>query len=234
MADVLKGHVSPSSGLFSHQHPYFPEDLKLPGYEHPVIPFGQILAVFFAASAILFLAVYVFSGQIKHLSAGERATLCWFALTGIIHLVVEGAVVSNADFYKDKSGNFLHEIWKEYAKADSRYASRDAFTICMEAVTAFIEGPLCFVIIYGMAKRSPWRYTMQFAVSLGQLYGDVLYFATCWFEGLKHSRPEPLYFWFYFVFINSIWVVVPFICMYNAARAISTAVAKGNKHSKSH
>ena len=27
--------------------------------------------------------------------------------------------------------------------------------------------------------------------------------------GLKHSRPEPLYFWFYFVFMNAIWIVVP-------------------------
>ena len=68
--------------------------------------------------------------------------------------------------------------------ADSRYATRDPFTISMEAVTAFVEGPLCFAVLYGMVKRSPWRYTVQFAVSLGQLYGDVLYFATAVLEGL--------------------------------------------------
>ena len=72
---------------------------------------------------------------------------------------------------------------KEYCRADSRYASRDPFTICMEAVTAFAEGPLCFVIMYGMLKQKPWRFTLQFAVSLGQLYGDVLYFATSWYDG---------------------------------------------------
>lgn len=72
---------------------------------------------------------------------------------------------------------------KEYAQADSRYASRDSFTICMEAVTAFVEGPLCFVIMYGMLKQKPWRFTLQLAVSLGQMYGDVLYFATTCYEG---------------------------------------------------
>ena len=68
---------------------------------------------------------------------------------------------------------------KEYAKADSRYATRDDFVISMEAITAFLEGPGCFAIIYGMLKQKPWRYTAIILVSLGQLYGDVLYFGTC-------------------------------------------------------
>jgi hypothetical protein len=58
----------------------------------------------------------------------------------------------------------------------------------MEAITAFVEGPLCFVILYGMLKQRSWRFTLQFAVSLGQLYGDVLYFATSYYDG-KHSQP---------------------------------------------
>lgn len=53
----------------------------------------------------------------------------------------------------------------------------------MEAVTAFVEGPLCFVILYGMLQQRPWRFTLQFAVSLAQFYGDVLYFATSWYDG---------------------------------------------------
>lgn len=57
----------------------------------------------------------------------------------------------------------------------------------MEAVTAFVEGPLCFVILYGMLKQKPWRFTLQFAVSLAQFYGDVLYFATSWYDGMSAS-----------------------------------------------
>ena len=53
----------------------------------------------------------------------------------------------------------------------------------MEAVTAFVEGPLCFVIVYGLLYRKPWTAALQMLVSFGQLYGDVLYFATSLLEG---------------------------------------------------
>lgn len=62
----------------------------------------------------------------------------------------------------------------------------------MEAVTAFVEGPLCFVILYGMLKQKSWRFTLQFAVSLGQFYGDVLYFATSWYDGTLVSLVMPI------------------------------------------
>ncbi len=79
---------------------------------------------------------------------------------------------------------------KEYAKADSRYATRDSFVISMEAFTAFVEGPLCFVIVYGIVKQKPWRYTLQLLVSFGQIYGDVLYFATTYLEGVFCCVPS--------------------------------------------
>lgn len=34
---------------------------------------------------------------------------CWFMVTGLIHFVVEGWVVYKADFYQDKSGNYLSD-----------------------------------------------------------------------------------------------------------------------------
>lgn len=72
---------------------------------------------------------------------------------------------------------------KEYAKADSRYATRDAFIVQMEGVTAFIWGPICFAIVYGILHRKAWRFTAMLLVSLGQLYGDVLYYLTCFHIG---------------------------------------------------
>ena len=53
----------------------------------------------------------------------------------------------------------------------------------MEAVTAFIEGPGCFAIVLGVLGRRAWRWLAIVAVSLGQLYGDVLYFGTCFHGG---------------------------------------------------
>ena len=81
------------------------------------------------------------------------------------------------------SASHLTHTGKEYSKADSRYAARDHFVVSMEAVTAFVEGPGCWAIVYGILNRRPWVYVLQLAVSLGQLYGDVLYFATAFMEG---------------------------------------------------
>ena len=50
---------------------------------------------------------------------------------------------------------------KEYAKADSRYATRDSFVICMEAVTAFLWGPLSLLAVYAIARRWPWRHVIE-------------------------------------------------------------------------
>ena len=68
---------------------------------------------------------------------------------------------------------------KEYSKADSRYATRDAFVIQMEGVTAFAWGPLSFLAAYGLATSKHWRFTLMSIISLGQFYGCVLYFTTC-------------------------------------------------------
>jgi len=50
-------------------------------------------------------------------------------------------------------------------------------------------------------------------MSTAHLYGVALYYATCYAEKLAHdisySRPEPLYFWGYYVGMNAPWVVVP-------------------------
>ncbi|KAK9846387.1 hypothetical protein WJX81_002735 [Elliptochloris bilobata] len=154
------------------------------------------------------------------------------------HLVVEGFVVLNASFYKSTSGNVLMEIWKEYAKADSRYVTRDSFVISMEAVTAFLWGPLSLLSVYAIAQQWTWRHMLQVVVSVGQLYGDALYFGTSYLEGVPHSRPEPLYFWFYFVFVNSIWVVIPALVLWRAAcqvtrgAAAAEALAANNANAK--
>jgi hypothetical protein len=86
--------------------------------------------------------------------------------------------------------NRRHPPGKEYAKADSRYATRDDFVISMEAVTAFVEGPGCFLIVWALCARKAWRYAAVVLVSLGQLYGDVLYFLTCLHGGESRRRGE--------------------------------------------
>jgi len=50
------------------------------------------------------------TGNHKHLVTKERLLVCWFLCTGLIHFIVEGAVVLDSRFYKDTSKNILSEI----------------------------------------------------------------------------------------------------------------------------
>lgn len=74
-------------------------------------------------------------------------------------------------------------------------------------------GPLGFFIAYSIAVQHPARYALQIVISLGQLYGDFLYYATSLFDlfhyRIEFSRPENYYFWVYYFFMNFIWIVIP-------------------------
>ena len=73
-------------------------------------------------------------------------------------------------------------------------------------------------------------------MSLGQLYGDVLYYATSLFDerllGLSYSRPEAAYYWGYFVFMNSFWIIIPFILIWKSVGACSRAFKALNRAEK--
>lgn len=66
-------------------------------------------------------------------------------------------------------------------------------------------------------------------VSVGQLYGDILYYATSFFDhvvnGISYSRPENFYFWFYFVGCSAVWIVVPAVLIYQSAVKVASAIA---------
>jgi len=83
-------------------------------------------------------------------------------------------------------------------------------------------------MIYYIITMHPLRYPLQAVVSLGQIYGDVLYYATSMFDhyhkSLTYCRPEAYYFWFYFFFMNFIWIVIPGSeCTLETARSTLTS-----------
>ncbi|KAJ5543638.1 Emopamil-binding protein [Penicillium frequentans] len=67
-----------------------------------------------------------------------------------------------------------------------------------------------FVLYHGVSD-SPR--SVQLIVSLGQLYGVILYYATSLFDhyvlDITNTRPESLRFWGYFILCNAFWVIVP-------------------------
>jgi cholestenol delta-isomerase len=93
----------------------------------------------------------------------------------------------------------------------------------MEGVTAFLVGPLCAAAAWAYTAGAAWRHVAALIASVCQLYGDALYFGTAAFEGMVHTRVEPLYFWFYFVVLNGVWVVGPGAVVVHTVREIVRA-----------
>ncbi|XP_017710891.1 PREDICTED: 3-beta-hydroxysteroid-Delta(8),Delta(7)-isomerase [Rhinopithecus bieti] len=113
---------------------------------------------------------------------------------------------------------------KEYAKGDSRYILGDNFTVCMETITACLWGPLSLWVVIAFLRQHPLRFVLQLVVSVGQIYGDVLYFLTEHRDGFQHGElGHPLYFWFYFVFMNALWLVLPGVLVLDAVKHLTHA-----------
>ncbi|XP_015676474.1 3-beta-hydroxysteroid-Delta(8),Delta(7)-isomerase-like [Protobothrops mucrosquamatus] len=121
------------------------------------------------------------------------------------------------------STNFsLYLPGKEYGKGDSRYMISDNFIICVETVTLCVLTPLSLWTAVAFLSRQSHRYVLQLVVSVGHIYGDVLYFYTEYRNGFRHSEMwHPTYFWFYFVFLNSLWIIIPSILTWDAWKHLS-------------
>lgn len=194
-------------------HPYYPLDAYIDGYVANEWSVPALLGVFFGACIALFSFTYFLAKRINSsLNTGELTTIMWFVLSGSIHMLFEGYYAYNYATLGTKQ-TLIGQMWKEYAFSDSRYLTQDSFVLCMETVTAVCWGPGCFIVAALVMLRSPFRYPLQMLVSMGQFYGDALYYATSFFDhhvmGITYSRPEPFYFYFYFVLMNLFWIVVP-------------------------
>jgi cholestenol delta-isomerase len=121
------------------------------------------------------------------------------------------------------------QLWKEYSLSDSRYLTQDSFVVCMEAITAAFWGPMSFACAYFIVTDHPLRHPFQLTISLGQLYGDILYYATAFFSdhvyGTVYYRPESYYFWWYFVLCNAFWIVIPGKLIWDSFGEIAHAAA---------
>lgn len=211
-------------------HPYYPLGVDVPGYVANSLPTLSLLACFATGCTAILSLTYLLIRRMKlSLSNGEVATTMWFVLCGFIHLCFEGYFAFNSHHVSSLMDIF-GQLWKEYSLSDSRYMTQDSFIVCMETVTAIFWGPLSFLCAYCIIADHPLRYSLQSIVSLGQLYGDVLYYATYSFDSLvaklEYCRPEQVYFWAYYVLLNAFWIVIPLILLVQSARETTRAFAK--------
>ncbi|KAG7520995.1 3-beta-hydroxysteroid-Delta(8),Delta(7)-isomerase [Solea senegalensis] len=218
-AQIMDAAASPSAPL----HPFWPRDLLIPSYVANDRSMSEILVFLFSVSGLLLLVTWLVTGSSGQLGTWRRLAVCWFAVCGFIHGVIEGWFSLYYDVIPGDQ-SFLSQLWKEYSKGDSRYVIADNFTICMETITAWFWGPFSLWTVFAFLNNKPYRFVLQLIISLGQLYGAVLYFFTEHRDSYVHSEyGHPVYFWFYFVFMNALWVVIPLLLIVDAWRQMSTA-----------
>lgn len=211
-------------------HPFYPLGAALPSYVPNTIP-GPILVAYFAAGTVaIFSTTYALISRVRPgLSAKETWAALWFTLCGCIHLFFEGYFAYNYHQMPSREDLF-GQLWKEYALSDSRYLTQDSFVVTMETVTAVCWGPLSFLCAYFIVTSHPMRHPLQIIISLGQFYGDVLYYATCTFtmlvDGIHFCRPEDFYFWAYYFLCNFFWIVIPGLLIKSSVKHTRNAFAQ--------
>ncbi|PGH12024.1 hypothetical protein AJ79_04533 [Helicocarpus griseus UAMH5409] len=222
-----------NSTLSHPPHPYYPIEAELIGYLANEWSVLSLISAFAAGWAgILGFTLLVLSFVAPKLGKADRVAILWFILTGCIHFFFEGYFVVNHTRMAPAQ-DFFGQLWKEYSLSDSRYLTSDPFVLCMETITAILWGPLSFALVYLIAAEHPLRHPVQLIVSVGQIYGDVLYYATSmfdhYFHGLSYCRPEAYYFWGYYFFMNFIWIVIPAYYMTKSICVMSRAVKFANE-----
>ena len=82
-----------ASPVVNYSHPYYPRTLPLPHYRENTLPIQVVLAAVVASFAVTYAATWALVGRDRfgrRLRTGERAVLCWFGMSGCIHVVIEG------------------------------------------------------------------------------------------------------------------------------------------------
>ncbi|KAG0264243.1 hypothetical protein DFQ27_001320 [Actinomortierella ambigua] len=220
-------------------HPFYPRGLVLDHYVPNTDSMEKTVGIVFAAFGAIILGALAVGYQRRSSTIrgiGSQLTFVWLVTCGFTHLILEGYYVV---FHKTLAGQNspLAQIWKEYSLADSRYLTSDPTVLGIEAITAFAWGPLAFYTAFAQYYDLPSRHILQLIVSLGQLYGSVIYYFTTLFEGSPHGDPDPYYFYFYFIHFNAWWVFVPILLMYSSIKHLyrpNNTSAKGKKEKKKH
>ncbi|KAK5166657.1 uncharacterized protein LTR77_008201 [Saxophila tyrrhenica] len=226
--DVISFTNNMTSELSMQQHPYYPLDSVIPNYVPNTWPVLALLAAFFGVCTVLFSSTYYLAKSLNpRISRNELVTIMWFVLSGSIHLLFESYYTLHFTTLGSLQ-TLPAQLWKEYAFSDSRYLTANTMVLSLETMTAVCWGPGCLIVAWLIMRNHSMRYPAQMVVSVGQAYGDAIYYATSLFDefvgGVKYSRPEGVYYWGYFVLMNAFWIVVPGFLVYQAATEMARAV----------
>lgn len=113
----------------------------------------------------------------RKLDFKELLALLWFVIDAGTHLTIELVYIWLAlTTTAAKTDTYFGHIWREYGRADARWAVREANVIFLEIATVLL-GFACLFQIYGIITRKCWRHVLQIVICVAELYGGWMTFA---------------------------------------------------------
>ncbi|KAG5982158.1 hypothetical protein E4U55_002228 [Claviceps digitariae] len=199
-------------------HPYYPPTASIPTYRPNASSLPRVLITFATMVVIVTGLAYRQTTRSRlRLRSLDKCAVVWFALC---YFLYNRATIAQQQ-------TIFAQLWKEYALSDSRYLTLDVFTVCIECITVFVWGPLCWLTLFAILRGSPFRHTAQVIVCTAHLYGVALYYGTNWGDyrvsGVSYSRPEVLYYWVYYVGLNAPWAVMPIVLLLDSCTETAAA-----------
>jgi cholestenol delta-isomerase len=179
-------------------------------------------------SAIFFILNLSASKKDKH--RVYTLTNFWLVMSGVIHVWIEFNMV----FFRNNSS--IKAGMDMYAAADWRYGNyngvMESGTAAMEAITALVDGPLCFLVALAAVQNWGCRHPLQIVLCVMQIYGLVWFvlqplYSETGVEG--HFSSDPFMFWVIAVGCNAPWGIVPPILLAQSLWAASEGLAKKDK-----
>jgi len=166
--------------------------------------------------SITFLIFWLVSNSAEERSRMYDGSLIWLVISGSVHIWLELPFV----FFRKTSP--MANGLDLYAAADFRYGRPlEAGTAAMEAITALLVGPLCFLTAYGALKNRKWRWIVQVIVCTCQLYGLIWFTLHPLFSDTPQVTSDPFLFWVILVGLNGPWAIAPPLLLFNALRSLA-------------
>lgn len=165
----------------------------------------------------------------------DRFAFIWLIFDALIHFIFEGSFLWLSTFGRqvNTSTGMFAEMWREYAAADFRWGFSDETVVSLEILTVLGAGPLACYIVYQIARQDPARHYWIVVLSTAELYGGWMTFCPEWLTGSPNlDTSNPLFLWVYLVFMNTIWVVIPFWLLHDSYRHIADTLRSAQPNSK--
>jgi len=209
-------------------HPYVGEGKKYLDKIEPAEAFYVFAGIFGGVLVLqLLLSLSALCRRRGRMLKAFTPTVFWLLISGIIHSWIEWS------FVFQRTTSFTNSM-NLYGAADFRYGvgknlELEPGTAAMEAITAYLSGPLCFLLAWGIVGQKSWRWGVQIMTCTCQIYGLLWFMSHPLFLEERISSMDPFLYWVIFVGFNAPWGIVPPILLIQALRHVCSLESKAQQ-----